>query len=321
MTKYDVGIVSFGSCDIAILALRSVWEQSFPPTTVVVVENSQNPAAWSAWKNALEQISGDALQEVEASPGARETFETTGACRVRTVLVWSSRNGGFCDGNNLALRWCHSERYLSLNPDCVLDRHAAVSLYSQLVPPIAVVSGALRRSTLNPNELVTLDVADPRVSLLTGRTVLDMSRTRGRLWHPRVSVGRRIYAGACALFDRNALDAIGGFPASQFLFYDEFVVVTRLRRFGYAMSTIPDVVGSHDRHSTTRASGQRSSLEVYHAARSSVLAGFEAGWAIGLSWLLARCVRTLAQGWRSPRLVWAGTRGLGAGLSTGWRHR
>jgi hypothetical protein len=324
MTSYSVGIVSYGSFDLAHGALRSALRQVSPPTTIVVVENSQRPEHWQCWTSLV------------PAGSERRSSRQTGAQAhpVREVLSWrsggttcvvvrSAENGGYCRGNNLALAYCDEPYHLVLNPDCVLLPGAVTDMLRVHAADTGVVSGVLVKTPVagpgdgTPSER-KVDCAGGWVSLLTGRT--------RRLTHPptpdAVPAGARVagggvftYSGACALFERASLDRIGGFPGDLFLYYDELLVTLRLRETGRQLRLIPQIVGVHQRHSTTRGIGNgRTPLEAYHAARSAAVAARTIGLGTSVCWTVARLGWSLRLLAASRPAGGASLRGMVAGL-------
>ncbi|AVH58687.1 MULTISPECIES: glycosyltransferase [Streptomyces] len=324
MTSYSVGIVSYGSFDLAHEALRSTLRQASPPTTIVVVENSQWPEHWRCW-TSLVPAGAECLSSRQSGARAYPVREVLSwrSGGTKCVVVWSAENGGYCRGNNLVLAYCDEPYHLVLNPDCVLLPGAVTDMLRAHVADTGVVSGVLVKTPVavpgdgTPSKR-KVDCAGGWVSLRTGRT--------RRLTDPPtpdvVPAGARAagggvftYAGACALFERASLDRIGGFPGDLFLYYDEMLVTLRLRETGRRLRLIPQVVGVHQRHSTTRGGGNvRSPLEAYHAARSAAMVARTIGPGTSVCWTVARLgwgLRLLAS---SRAAAGASLRGLVAGL-------
>lgn len=309
MNSYSVGLVSYGSARRAVAAIASVLAQDPLPSRVVVVENAQDVGAWRQWDEAARELGIQFDVGGTATLHSARSVITGSSHGVQFQVLWSQVNLGFSAGNNMALsHGGGAEHFLSLNPDCNLFPGAVRVMLDELEPRTGVISGVLLKGDGGqPSRLAggpplrgeVVDAAAGEVGGLTGRTTLLKVPIHGvtklvlpARW-PRRSV---TYAGACALFVRSALEDVGGFQEEFFLYYDEFATAQALLSRNWHVRLLPDVLGSHDRHSSTREDGRKSSLEAYHASRSATLAAFRLGPMAVLSWTLARAALGLVRG-------------------------
>lgn len=308
MPEYTVSIVSYGTPGLAQAALFSAFTQSIPPAKIIVVENSQHTNHWKQWQGWAERVQSPVQPAPLKAPQGttHDALSLSLGSLMDCHVLWSARNGGFCAGNNLALTHTHTPFFLSLNPDCLLETHAARRLLAAHTENVGVATGYLKASAEFGS---TLDYAGAYVNRLTGRTrILRSPSPRGVSTR---AFSFPIYAGGCALFSTGSLRSIGGFPEELFLYYDELLITNRLAKLGKRVTIIPDVVGTHARHATTRnADRTPSPLEAYHAARSALLAARDLGPFTFISWSAARFLWCLTLTLQDGSLAAASLRGM-----------
>jgi GT2 family glycosyltransferase len=186
------------------------------------------------------------------------------------TVVANERNVGFGAGNNVGMRAAPPSRWIAfVNPDCHVDGAALDALVAHLVrtPGAALavprlmgddgpISSAGRFPTVAG--LVRYQLPDPVRRLLPERRLPASFDRSG----PVDTV-----EGACMVYDRAALESIGGFDERYFLFFEESDVARRLRAIG---RTVELVAGASAWHAVgaTRKGERLGSLP--HYVRSAV---------------------------------------------------
>lgn len=206
----------------------------------------------------------------------------------RVVVVPVTHNSGFAGGVSAGLAAARGAVVALLNNDAVADdgfvaqgiaaleaagpRTAAVAATALLEGTFRPVEGAP-----DPDDLVAPDGARWRRSdggdhLVNGTGVV-LSRSgngRDRDWLTPVR-GRREstpvfgFSGGAAFIRRNALDEVGGFDPTLFMYYEDVDVSWRLRLAGWDIGHAPHAVVVH-RHAAS--SGSDSPLVRYQSIRN-----------------------------------------------------
>lgn len=231
--------------------------------------------------------------------------------RFPDVTVIDAPNRGYGAGANIGIVASHGSYVLVLNPDTV-------------VPPDTVRRLA---NYLNANPGVA--VCAPRMRYPDGRLQPSRRRFPGRLtpifestifqqWWPRNPWSRHYHledrredeiqdvdwvVGACLMVRRAAINRVGGFDESFWMYCEEIEWCWRFRRHGWRISYLPDVEITHHEGASTgqnvplrQLAFDRSRIELqrrlYGGPTATVVkAGIKLGYTIhmsveGLKWVL-----------------------------------
>jgi hypothetical protein len=231
----SVIIVSYGTRDLTLAALRSVEERKAEvPLAAVVVDN------------ASPDDSADAI--------AREHPEIT--------LIRSPVNRGFAAGANLGARAARGEWLLFLNSDARLTEGALARLLSEarartrpgaLGPRIEGPSGVERsigryygpwRDFVRAFHLYRLFPRQPLFDELHIRRL--PSETAPVDW----------VTGACLFVSREAFEEVGGFDEDYFMYVEDMDLCWRLARRGRVNLYVPGATVHHERGKSPRDEGE-----------------------------------------------------------------
>jgi GT2 family glycosyltransferase len=180
-------------------------------------------------------------------------------------------NVGFGAGNNAgaAALTGRAEAVLFLNPDATIAPTdlATLATYLHEHPTVALVAPSLRQGgvpigSAGREATVLTEVAralpGPLKRVLPRRPLAADATTTGPVAYVE---------GACMLFRREALDAVGGFDEGFFLFFEELDVARRLRASGWEVHVVTEAVAEHavatSRRATPMAGEQHFAASTY----------------------------------------------------------
>jgi GT2 family glycosyltransferase len=186
------------------------------------------------------------------------------------TVVANERNVGFGAGNNVGLAAAPPSRWVAfVNPDCHVSAESldAVTAHLERTPRAALavprlvddagpISSAGRFPTVAG--LVRYQLPEPIRRLLPERRLPPSYDRTGPV---------ETVEGACMVFDRAALESIGGFDERYFLFFEESDVARRLQAVGRTAELVADVTAWHA-VGATRKGERLGSLP--HYVRSAV---------------------------------------------------
>lgn len=234
--------------------------------TAVVVNHDGGQDVERSVDSLLAQVGVDlevVVVDNASSDGSPDRLASRFGERIR--LLRSARNLGFGAGNNLAIRQSDSELVLLLNPDAIAEPELAARL-------IAALHSGERRGMAAPKVLLA-DSGRPPLIDTTGHLLYPdgLNRGRGRLQPDLGQFDSRADAlfpsGAAALYRRAALDEVGLFDESYFLYGDDAELGLRLRLAGWGCAFVPQAVALH-RYS--RSVGAHSSLKAFQVERNRI---------------------------------------------------
>ncbi|KQO62163.1 glycosyltransferase family 2 protein [Curtobacterium sp. Leaf261] len=221
----------------------------------------------------------------EADPGDVARFR---ADHPRAVVVPVTRNEGFAGGVTRGIAAATGEVVVLLNNDAVADNGfvdaglaalTAAGPGTAAVAGTAVLEGTFVRATGAdlPDDLVAADGTrwrrdSPGVALVNGTGVVLTvdGNGRDRDWLTPIEGARETtalfgFSGGAAFVRRSALDAVGGFDESLFMYYEDVDLSWRFRLAGFEVGHAPHAVVVH-RHAGS--SGSDSPLVRYQSLRN-----------------------------------------------------
>jgi GT2 family glycosyltransferase len=221
----------------------------------------------------------------EAAPADVERFRTE---HPRAVVVPVATNAGFAGGVTRGIAASSGEVVVLLNNDAVADNgfvEAGLAALTAAGPGTAAVAGtAVLEGTFAPasgapagDDLVAADGTrwrrtSPGVSLVNGTGVVLTvdGNGRDRDWLTPIEGSRETtalfgFSGGAAFIRRSALDAVGGFDESLFMYYEDVDLSWRFRLAGFEVGHAPHAVVVH-RHAGS--SGSDSPLVRYQSLRN-----------------------------------------------------
>ncbi|MFZ7089072.1 glycosyltransferase family 2 protein [Curtobacterium sp. RRHDQ10] len=221
----------------------------------------------------------------EAADADVERFR---AAYPRAVVVPVATNAGFAGGVSRGIAASTGEVVVLLNNDAVADNgfvEAGLATLSAAGPGTAAVAGtAVLAGTFAPatgspdgDDLVAADGTrwrrtSPGVTLVNGTGVVLTvdGNGRDRDWLTPIEGTRETtvlfgFSGGAAFIRRSALDAVGGFDDSLFMYYEDVDLAWRFRLAGYDVGHAPHAVVVH-RHGGS--SGSDSPLVRYQSLRN-----------------------------------------------------
>lgn len=244
MTTVDVLVVTWNASAVVGECLSAVVRSaahSDHDVTVVVVDNGSSDGTEAVIRTAV--------------PGA--------------VVVRSDENLGFAGGAALGVERSTSDVVVLVNDDAVVaPDFVQVVVDSLLTAPghVAAVTGHLLLAG-------TEDASGRLLVNSTGNEVTRSGNGRDRGYRTRdggVAAPADVFGfcGGAVALRRSALDEVGNFDASLFLYYEDTELSWRLRRRGFTVRYEPHAVVVH-RHAFS--SGTRSDVFTYHNTRNRLI--------------------------------------------------
>ncbi|WP_225753650.1 glycosyltransferase family 2 protein [Actinotalea sp. Marseille-Q4924] len=234
------------------------------------------------------------------------------------TVIRLDRNTGFAGGAAAGIRASSGDVVVLVNNDAVVTPGFLRSVVGPIEadPRVGATTGrVLLAGEFVPSrpgavpELVGHDGRGWRRSLpgetgttllnSTGNEVTRSGNGRDRDWLASASTTALPevfgFNGGCAALRRRALDHVGSFDESLFLYYEDTELSWRLRRGGWRVVHVPDAVTVHVH---AASSGTTSELfEVSNARNRLLVALLHAPWAV----VVRACARTLVRTVRGPR--------------------
>lgn len=189
------------------------------------------------------------------------------------TVVEDPSNPGFGAGQNRGRSLCTAPYVLLCNPDAVVDPHGlAAGLRAMAADPtLAVCQGVVRdRRSAKPERSGGVRLGPLH---LWGRALHLRTLLRARAVHSivaripvvadtamRTTGAPRdvdVLAATAILARRAALDAVGGFDESYFLYGEDLDLCERLRRAGWRLRSIPEHWATHQSGSSASSSWER----------------------------------------------------------------
>lgn len=299
--------------------MPSQSSSSSEPTTLVVVVNWNNADLTARCVEALDcQVDGPRFDLVVVDNGSDDDSVDRLRATLGGRLLALGRNDGFGAGVNAAIRAHRADRYVLVNNDAVPaprfvaelaaaadrapDRVAAFTARLELEGLFVEVPADDR----SPDDFVAADGArwrrsDEGITLVNSTGgVLDASGNgQDRDWlSPAGSTGgSRVFgfSGGGVLLRAQALDRVGLFDESLFMYYEDTELSWRLAEHGYFVEHVPEAVLVH-RHSAS--SGTSSRVFLFHNTRNRIKV---AVWHASPPTVVRAVLRTLVRVVRSPR--------------------
>ncbi len=196
----------------------------------------------------LDSVVDEPIDEIVIvdNSGDHSTSRTLLESPARSMVVESPSNVGFGAGVNLGLVSCSSEFVAVSNPDVVVRRGAVASLRAALVadPGVALAGPALFEQNGEPHPSAR---AFPNLRHSSLRAFAGLLRPNGAHAVRYIEENRRRAAtgivdwvsGAFFLARRTALESVGGFDESYFLYLEEIDLCWRLARAGWSVAYEP----------------------------------------------------------------------------------
>ena len=239
-------IVSYNVRGLLVDTLRAFYESSDVPVQAVVVDNASS----------------------DGSP------EAVAGIFPQADLIRLPKNVGYGAANNAGLERCRGRFVLLLNPDVVvgpgcvgkladflLTRRAVGAVGPRLLRPDGTPDQAARRAFPTPS------VAFYRLSGLS--KVFPRSRRFGRynMGHVSPDSVHEIDAGtgACLMLRRTAIQKVGFFDPSFFMYGEDLDLCFRLKEGGWKVFYLPSATALHEKGAATRQATRRMLWEFHRA--------------------------------------------------------
>lgn len=326
-SRVSIVVLNWNGWEDTIGCLESLMRLRHDDYEVIVVDNASSDGSMEkikAWATSRPDLFDAEVTEPGAPPLAEYFPEDTEAGREESgkgrveamlrpnpplTLIHAGENLGYARGNNLGIRYAlrsNSPSYvLVLNNDAVLERDS-------LKPLLEAFDKYPSAGLVGPKILDYEDGSDwewpvaKRLdfwSILIIFTGLNRIFKKTKLYKSRFYQGyedRKVYAipGSCMFFSTDALEAIGGFDAETFLYWEEFIVAEKLRETGFDTYVIPDSRVHHKLGASTKKIGvgkfiENVRSENYYLLRYQRLSAIQA--------LVVKILRIIAYAIRSVR--------------------
>lgn len=250
-----------------------------PPRLPAVIPTSVVRAVVVTWNGAhllgpclrslmAQEIDGE-LEVVVVDNGSQDdTLELLARDFGSVVVVEAGTNLGFAGGAALGVDGFAGDFVILLNNDAWFEPGAIAALIA-----CARARGNERVGAVTAKILLASDGDGPTLVNSTGGTVTRAGAGADRDW--RVPEGQESddrdvfgFCGGAALLRRAALDEVGSFDPSLFLYYEDTDLSWRLRAAGWTIRYEPRAIAVH-RHAAS--SGAGSALFRYYNTRNSLI--------------------------------------------------
>ena len=180
------------------------------------------------------------LVDNASTDGSKAFFESKEGIK----YVYSDRNLGFGQGNNLGLQYATGRNVFFLNSDTLLKNNAVkiLSDYLDSHQDVGVCGGNL----YDYNNKPTISYEMKRPGILREINVLTGGRLFSKLYHGNyrfnntqktLKVG--YISGADLMVRKSVLDQCGAFSPAFFMYYEETEMTYRIHKAGYKIVSVP----------------------------------------------------------------------------------
>lgn len=273
--KVGIVILNYRNFVDTVACLQSLAHATYPRVETIVVDNDSR-------NNSLQRIGQDL--ESRGIPCARLDEGEVGECfhfRESVFLVQASANRGYAAGNNLGIRAA-----LARGCDYVLILNNDTEVQSDFLEPLVVYAEA------HPE----LGAVGPKILNIAGCVERNCARRRPnlRFYFFATGIGRKVWpnnpwsrghhyeeeydydepksvdllSGSCMLLKGTALEQIGLFDETTFLYLEELILHEKFRSWGWRQAIVPASVIMHKGGQTTR---NEQPAHIQKAARESLL--------------------------------------------------
>jgi N-acetylglucosaminyl-diphospho-decaprenol L-rhamnosyltransferase len=184
-------------------------------------------------------------------------------------LVRAPVNLGFAGGAHLGLAGLDADYAVLLNNDARFEPDAVERLMAELDSPASAKVGAATAKIV----LTTRDADGRRLVNSTGNIVTSRGTGTDRDWlapDGTESTDPDVFGfcGGAAMLRRSALEDVGDFDPSLFLYYEDTDLSFRLRSRGWTVRYVASAVAEHDH---AASSGTGSAVFRYYNTRNSLV--------------------------------------------------
>ncbi len=239
-------VVSYNVKDLLLECLEALFKSTDVPLEVVVVDNASRDGSTDAVAEKFPQVK----------------------------LHRQKRNTGYGRANNLGLHDCRGRFVLLLNPDVVVGDHCVGRLADFLLvhPDAGAVGPRLRRPDGAPDQAGRRSFPTPASAFyrLSGLSRLFPRSPRfGRYNMGYLSADEThemdAGTGACLMLRRTAIDRVGFFDPSYYMYGEDLDLCQRLKQGGWKIFYLPSASALHVKGASTRQATQRMLYEFHRA--------------------------------------------------------
>ncbi|HEY9897911.1 MAG TPA: glycosyltransferase family 2 protein [Pantanalinema sp.] len=223
-----------------------------------------------------------------------DTLDRVRAARADALVLAQDANLGFGAACNVGAAALGARDILLLNPDAELARNTIERLRAALAssPEVGVVGPAIHDAE---GDIELSWGADPTLLWEWRRA---RAHAKGEVVAPEGGAVDWVTGGCCAI-RRETWEAIGGFDAGFFLYFEDLDLCRRARGAGYQVVFLPEATARHVRGVSARQLGTRT--ERHYRTSQLYYYRKHASWAelLGLRAYLA--IKYAAKALRTPR--------------------
>lgn len=278
-----------------------------PELAAVIVNYNAGPELRAALQSIADEMRGRAWEAVvvdNASSDGSAAIAAEFAPHAR--LVTNADNVGFGRGINQGVRESRAPLILIMNPDCRLSAGALESMRAELEthaqcaivgPRVLDPDGAVQGSARGDPDMLTglFGRTGPLRALMPASSVARRNVVAEANGNQSVTVDW--VSGACMLVRRTAFDAVNGFDARYFMYWEDADLCRRLRARGHEVRYAPGASAVHKvGHSSKTA--RAASIRAFHESAYLYYATHVAPGALNPKRLLARVLLSARCQWQ-----------------------
>jgi GT2 family glycosyltransferase len=272
--------------------------------SAVIVNYNAGPELRDALQSIADEMAGRPWEAVvvdNASTDGSSGILAESAPYARVLR--NAVNVGFGRGINQGVAASTAPLILIMNPDCRLERGAMAAMRGELEarrqcaivgPRVLDPDGSEQGSARGDPDMFTgfFGRTGPLRNLLplsavSRRNVVSGSESATVDW----------VSGACMLVRRQAFDAVGGFDARYFLYWEDADLCRRLRARGYEIRYVPAATAVH-RVGHSSKTARAASIKAFHESAYLYYATHVAPGALNPKRLLARMLLSARCQWK-----------------------
>lgn len=207
----SVIIVTYNSADYLSACLNSLFKAKYNNLEIIIVDNNSND----------------------------NTIKLIKSFNKKIIPIFSDKNLGYAEGNNLGIKSAKGEFVFLLNPDTLIDSNIFTFLLEPFLNDLKIVVSQPAVYLMKDNKRLNLT---GKVTHFMG---FDWVRDYGEYKAPK-SGEIMSFSGCGIMIKKDILKETKAYDPNYFMYYEDSDLSWRLRLFGYKLIFIPKAIMYHD---------------------------------------------------------------------------